>query len=173
MMLKIPDIITLNQPCPQFDELPNVESLPDPFEWSDGSGRIKKRDDWSKRRAEIASEIQHYELGTKPPKPDNIKASFADGVLTVIVEENGASVELTAEISLPEGEGPFPAIIGIGFGGSGSLPRDIFTSRNIATIRYNSNQLAPQMPKYGEGAFFNLYPSGENWIFSGMGLGCK
>lgn len=151
----------LDCPAPQMppiDELPTVESLPDPFEWSDGSGRIKKGEDWRVRRAEIASEIQHYELGTKPPTPENIEANFADGILTVTIEENGNKLELTAEIILPEGEGPFPAIIGVGFGGTGSLPADIFTSRNIATIRYNSNQVAPHTSGYGEGGFFELYP---------------
>ncbi len=143
---------------PTIDELPSIHSLTDPFEWSDGSGRIKKRSDWQDRRAEIAYEIQHYELGVKPPTPENIEATFDDGILTVTVEENGNKLELTAEIELPEGDGPFPAIIGVGFGGTGSLPRDIFTSRNIATIRYNSNQVAPHTSGYGEGGFFELYP---------------
>jgi hypothetical protein len=38
-------------------------------------------------------------------------------------------------VTLPEGEGPFPAIIGMG-GGTGSLPEEIFTSRGIAQVPF-------------------------------------
>lgn len=55
-----------------FDKLPVIEALPDPFSWSDGRGQITKKDDWKCRRAEIAAEIQNYEIGTKPVRPRSI-----------------------------------------------------------------------------------------------------
>jgi hypothetical protein len=57
-------------PLPSISDLPVIESLPDPFEWSDGRGRITSIYDWRCRRAEIAAEVQYYELGTKPDPPD-------------------------------------------------------------------------------------------------------
>lgn len=51
---------------PGINELPVVKTLTDPFQWSDGSGRSTNFKDWSRRRAEIAREIEHYEIGEKP-----------------------------------------------------------------------------------------------------------
>ena len=51
---------------PDLDELMVVEGLTNPFEWSNGSGRSTSFSNWSKRRNEIAAEIQHYEIGSKP-----------------------------------------------------------------------------------------------------------
>ena len=68
---------------PEFDELPTIRPLPEPFASSDGSGRSTEFADWRCRRAEIVAELQHYEIGATPVRPDNIEASSADGVLTV------------------------------------------------------------------------------------------
>lgn len=43
---------------PTFEELQVIETLPDPFAWSDGSGRSTRFEDWSRRRMEIVAEIQ-------------------------------------------------------------------------------------------------------------------
>ncbi|QDV42658.1 hypothetical protein Enr13x_25070 [Stieleria neptunia] len=37
---------------PDFDQLPTVRPLPDPFAWSNGSGRSTQFEDWARRRAE-------------------------------------------------------------------------------------------------------------------------
>lgn len=142
---------------PAFDELPNVRPLTDPFAWSDGSGRATDFQDWPCRRAEIANEIEHYEIGEKPPRPDDLSASFSEGVLTVTLTENGRSLTLTAEISLPEGDGPFPAVIGMG-GPYGSLPADIFASRGIAGIPFNFGQVMAHTQTRGEEPINDLYP---------------
>ena len=148
-------------PLPSISELPNIEPLPDPFMWSDSSrGRITSRDDWRCRRAEIGAEIQQYEMGTKPAPPDTLEASFsADSVLTVTVIVGGDTLTLTSKITLPQGEGPFPAVIGVGFFPTGSLPADIFTSREIATIQYTESQITNAWSNVrGDGPFFKLYP---------------
>ena len=44
---------------PSLEELPLIETLPDPFAWSDGSGRSTRFEDWGRRRMEIGMEIQH------------------------------------------------------------------------------------------------------------------
>ena len=67
--------------CPKpplltIDQLPMIQSLPDPFAWADGRGRIASFSDWRYRRAEIGAQIQNYEIGAKPVRPDTIQASI-------------------------------------------------------------------------------------------------
>jgi hypothetical protein len=145
---------------PGFDELPAVRPLTDPFEWADGSRRSTDFDDWRCRRAEIAAEIQHYEIGEKPARPDTLEASYADGVLTVVVSGNGETLTLSAPITLPEGDGPFPAVIGMG-GAYGSLPADIFTRRGIAGIAFNFGQVMAHTQTRGQEPINALYPELE------------
>ncbi|NND96219.1 MAG: glycoside hydrolase family 10 [Pirellulaceae bacterium] len=142
---------------PQFDKLPIVRPLPDPFEWSDGSVRSIEFKDWRRRRAEIKAEIEHYGIGKKPGRPQDIVASFKDDTLTVKVTHNGATLTLTAEVQLPDGDGPFPAVIGIGRG-SGSLPSDIFSDRDIARIAFNFSQVMAHTQKRGQEPINRLYP---------------
>lgn len=142
---------------PEFSSLPAVRPLTDPFAWSDGQGRSTEYSDWNRRRAEIKAEIEHYGIGTKPPRPEKLEASFSEGTLTVIITEKGKQLTLTAQITLPEGDGPFPAVIGIGRG-SGSLPADLFSSRNIAQVAFNFGQVMSHTQKRGQEPINELYP---------------
>jgi hypothetical protein len=138
-------------------DMPVVQPLTDPFEWSDGSGRSADFADWSRRRAEIGAEIQYYETGTKPVRPDTITASFVGDTLTVNVTKNGNTLTLKSKVTLPEGPGPFPAVIGMG-GPTGSLPADIFTSRGVATIPFNFGQVMAWQQVRGTEPINRLYP---------------
>jgi hypothetical protein len=144
-------------PLPSFSELPIIEPLTDPFEWSDGSGRDTTFASWAHRRAEIKAEIENYEIGPKPIRPDTITASYVDDTLTVIITENGQTLTLTSVITLPAGSGPFPAVIGMG-GGTGSLPADIFTSRGVALIPFNFSQVMQWQQVRGREPINRLYP---------------
>ena len=142
---------------PTLSDLPTVEPFTDPFEWSDGSGRDTTFASWSHRRAEIKAEIENYEIGVKPDRPDTITASYSKGILTVNVTKNGQTLTLTSPITLPEGEGPFPAVIGMNFG-TGSLPASIFTSRKIATIAFVHDQVVTYGKKQQSDPYYKLYP---------------
>ncbi|WP_246151680.1 endo-1,4-beta-xylanase [Rubripirellula reticaptiva] len=142
---------------PKFEKLPSVRPLPDPFAWSDGSGRSTEFNDWARRRSEIKTEIEHYGIGTKPPQPKGIVADFKDGMLTVKVTQNGETLTLTARVELPDGDGPFPAVIGMGRG-TGSLPADIFQSRKIATIAFDFGQVMSHTQTRGDEPINRLYP---------------
>jgi hypothetical protein len=156
---------------PSFSELPTIHALPDPFAWSDGRGRISNFSDWRYQRAEIGAEILHYELGTKPPPPESLQARFSNNVLTLTVTVGGNSLTLTTSIVLPQGNGPFPAVIGVGWG-TGSLPSDIFTSRGIATIQYNFGEVAPwTQAGRGQGGFYKLYPDSKVGYFTAWAWG--
>ncbi len=147
---------------PDTSQLQAIEPLTDPFAWSDGSGRSTDFADWSRRRAEIGAEIQHYEIGSKPDRPDKLTASFSpkDSVLTVIIIENKDTLTLTSKVVLPSGDGPFPAVIGVGRP-SGSLPPDIFASRNIAQIAFNFTQVMAHQQERGSEPINKLYPDLE------------
>ncbi len=142
---------------PAIENLPIVRPLTDPFQWSDGSGRSTKFADWSRRRSEIKSEIEHYGIGEKPVRPKDIVASYSGGTLTVKVTANGETLTLTSKVALPTGNGPFPAVIGIGQG-SGSLPSDIFESRKVAKISYNFAQVMAHTQTRGKEPINRLYP---------------
>lgn len=146
-------------PLPPFGELPPIEELPNPFAWSDGSGVISRRSDWRCRRAEIAEEIQHYQLGRKPAPPDELGVSFSEGeqILRVTVREGDAELTLTARVTVPAGEGPFPALIGVGFG-TGSLPPELILGRGIATVQFHFMEIADVYTERGVDPFYRLFP---------------
>ncbi len=142
---------------PPFNELPNIPQLPNPFTWEDGRGQVQYFSDWKYRRAEIGTLVQHYGVGPKPGQPENMTASYENGTLTVRITENGNTLTLTSAITLPEGEGPFPLLIGIG-GATGSLPADIFTSRDIARMSFNFGQVMAHTQTRGLEPINQLYP---------------
>lgn len=178
---------------PGLEQLPVTETLPDPLEWSDGSGRVKNFSQWEKRRNEIFAEIQHYEVGTKPAvSKDCVTAEFKKfkektaeeiaaieaaaaerpfgrmgiaqalmknvDTLVVTTTVNGESIVMNCPIIMPEGDGPFPAIIGVSGFGAGSLPQDIFSERNIAMIGFPFSSVTAHTQKRGEEPINKLYP---------------
>src|SRR5690606_23788542 len=101
-----------------LNQLPVVDPLTDPFMWSNGKGRSTKFKDWEKRRNEVKAEIEHYEIGRKPGKPDKLTASYrtidsTSGILAVQITVKGDTMSLRSKVSLPSGEGPYPAVIGM------------------------------------------------------------
>mgnify|MGYP001360821744 FL=1 len=143
---------------PAIDKLPEITTLPDPFAWADGSGRSTDFKDWKRHRFEIAHQLQHYELGMKPVTPrDSIEAILNNDTLRVIVHENGEVLLLTAPIKYPEGNGPFPAIIGIGRS-TGALPEQLFDKRKIAQITFDFTQVMSHTQKRGNEPINRLYP---------------
>jgi hypothetical protein len=147
---------------PAVETFPVIDPLTDPFMQSDGKKRSTKFADWERRRNEIGAEFQHYEIGTKPRRPENIIASYIDstptaGKLIVTITVNGKVLTLTSLVSLPSGKGPFPAMIGMN-SLNGGIPADIFTSRNIARISFVHNQVTTYNRPSNTDPFFQLYP---------------
>lgn len=167
---------------PAFEQLPEIQTLPDPFTFADGR-KLKRFSQWESRRAEIMAQIQHYEIGVKPgtskdcvaaelrhgnpeppvwnmppgvPVPD---IPLAKDTMVVKVSVNGEELLIHCPIVYPEGDGPFPAIIGIGFwAGAGSLPSKIFTDRNIAMIGFPFSEVMAHHQTRGEEPINRLYP---------------
>ena len=147
---------------PERDALPRVMGLTDPLAWSDGSGRVTDFASWSKRRAEIAKEIQHYEIGTKPAvDPSQVKARMVGDTLIVDVTVGGETLTLTSAITYPSmGEAPYPLMIGTSHI---SLPPTVFEARPIALMTYHERQVNGYSQFRGEldrtkYNFVRLYP---------------
>ena len=148
-------------PLPTLADLPVIQPLPDPFAWAAdplGKKRSTKFSDWEHHRNEIAAQIENYEIGTKPSRPANITASYANGTLTVnVTETNGQTLKLTCRVILPAGSGPFPAVIGMN-SPSGSIPANLFASRNIAEIGFSHNQVTVYNRPSKSDPYYRLYP---------------
>ncbi len=141
----------------EFEELPEIATLPDPFRFADGSS---SRDyfDWERHRSEILQMLWHYELGEKPTvSPDSIEAVLENDTLTVMVHEKGQILTLHSHIAYPEGEGPFPVVIGIGFP-TGSLPLELFLGNGVAAIAFDFPEVMSHTQKRGEEPINRLYP---------------
>lgn len=144
---------------PHLHQLPYIPYLPDPFMWADGSGRSEKFDDWSRHRSEIIHRLWYYELGVKPEVArQNVSAELNGNKLRVVVRVNGAELVLNSEIHYPEGEGPFPLVIGVGMP-TGSLPSHIFEERKVARMAFNFNEVMSHTQKRGFEPINRLYPS--------------
>jgi Dipeptidyl aminopeptidases/acylaminoacyl-peptidases len=144
-------------PLPSVSELPSIIRLPNPFEMSDGSGVITTFDEWKCRRAEIKAEIEHYEIGAKPPRPANLSATYSGGVLTVVITEGEKSLTLTSNVVIPAGTGPFPIIIGMN-SGTGSLSTSLFAG--CIQVPFMHNQITSNgTSKNLNAPFYQMYPN--------------
>ena len=106
---------------PDFDQMPSVPFLPDPLVLDEGTKNVPvtTREQWKEKREWMKRQLEHYITGTRPPEPDNVKATVLDekkdGVVTLrTVEltfgpENRAT--LTVEVMIPPGKGPFPVFL--------------------------------------------------------------
>jgi hypothetical protein len=147
---------------PGFNQLPAIAALPDPFLSLSGA-RISSKAEWTCRRAEIAAQVQQYELGPKPPKPSIVTAAFSDNQLTITTGEPNKTVDFTVEITRPASAaaGPIPLVIELG----GSSLDPVFSARGIASINFNNGAMGAQgnmqggPDTRGQGTFYNLYGS--------------
>ena len=144
--------------------------LPDPLLMNDGIHRATTLDQWAQRRAEIGEMIQHYEIGTIPAvDKKDIQARMDGDTLRVTVTVGTEQLELSSLISYPEGEGPFPLIIGTSHL---SLPKDMLADRPIARMTFHEAQVN-NYSQFGKPAgrghyeFDRLYPHlTENGAYS-------
>ena len=143
-----------------LEKLPLVKNLPDPFEWADGRGRIKFYSDWRIKREQIGTQIQYFEIGEKPSRPDTITANYSksDSVLTVNVTVNGHTLKLTSKVNLPSGTGPFPVMIGMNIPVKFLIPASILKSRNIITMKFDANQVTSYWKPSNSDPYYKLYP---------------
>ncbi len=161
-------------PLLPLSQLPVIQPLPDPFLWANGNGRTTSFSDWECRRNEIKAQIENYEIGTKPPRPDSITAVFipttgaatTPDTLRVFVTKNGKTLTLTSQVYRPTGSGPYAAVIGMN-SPSGSVPATVFTGRNIARITFNHNNVTTYGNPQLTDPYYQLYPD-QNLVNAGQ-----
>lgn len=171
---------------PEFDRLPIVRPLPDPFQFFHGR-RDTSFKHWERRRNEIRASIEKYEIGPRPDGSDcTVTATFTppeppaqNGTLTVVVTRDrvpedtpgyGEALTLNVKVWLPDpavwGPGPYPALIPMvwfdnspnaNYGSFGAS--GIFQERPIATVNFMHDQVA-QYFSFGppNHPFLRLYP---------------
>ena len=160
-------------PLPTLINCPIIQPLPDPFCWANdptnkNGTRSTNFSDWEHHRNEIAAQIQNYEIGTKPVVDlTNIFASYSGGTLIVRVTNNNQVLNLTNQVTLPSGSGPFPVCIGMD-SPYGSLPSSFFTSRSIAGITYHESQVTTYNNPQNTDPFFKLYGPTQNTSNTGQ-----
>ena len=156
---------------PAFADLPLSMLLPDPFTPYLGGARNTTLAGWEARRAEFKSSIEQFEIGTKPSPSDvTVAATYTPGTNTateirgtinVVVTRpsNGRTLTLSSAITRPLGSdtGAVGAIIGMN-SPSGSVPADIFTSRNLARITFSHNQVTTYFGKSAANPYYQMYP---------------
>lgn len=141
----------------EFEDLPEISTLPDPFTFSDAT-RSTDYDDWERHRSEILQMLWHYELGQKPMvNPGDVKAELVNDTLKVTVQKNGETLALHSKIVYPEGEGPFPVVIGVGLP-TGSLPKELFLNNGVAAMAFDFPEVMSHTQKRGEEPINRLYP---------------
>ncbi|MBR1394289.1 MAG: glycoside hydrolase family 97 catalytic domain-containing protein [Prevotella sp.] len=141
---------------PAVADLPIQHGLPDALK---GVGSFA---DWSKRRSEIAAQIQHYGIGEKPAvSKECVKARMDGDTLLVDVTVNGQTLTLKSEIQYPKtGTAPYALMIGT----SGiALPKPLFENRPIARMVFHEKQVNDygqwgRHHERGEHPFDRLYP---------------
>ena len=147
---------------PEASELPLVYTLRNPLLFQNGKKKVKKFKDWRRRRHEISSLIQHYEIGTKPKASEcDLKARMDGDTLIVDVTRGGETLTLKSLIHYPKvGQAPYPVLIGT----SGiSLPRQLYQDMPLATMTFREAQVNDyrQWGKHherGEHHFDRLFP---------------
>ena len=143
-----------------FPSLPAAASssrLPDPFRRADGT-RITTKADWRCQREQTKRLMEQYVYGQKPVKPASVSGSVTSSRITVNVSQNGRSTSFSANVSLPSGTGPFPAVVVYGgFGGDTATIR----SSGAAVINFDPYVVGKEGTGRAnkQGAFYDIYGS--------------
>ena len=139
----------------------NITDLPDPFRSINGDW-VRTKSDWACRQKEVNELFQRLELGTKPPRPSKLTASFSSNSLIITCEEDGNSISFNVSVSYPTtGKAPYPALIA--YDGL-SIPQPA----GVAVLTFNNDDMAAQQnsSSRGVGKFYDLY--GTNATASAM-----
>ncbi len=169
---------------PDYDYLPIVRPLPDPFRFADGT-RDESFAAWEEHRNEIMAAIEKYEIGWKPDAadlettatyiPPGAPGSYGTnaGKLTVVTTRlsNGKTVTQTVKVWIPPsfpGMASYPALIAMRNGTSssgntanyGSLGSRVLGARPIATIDFNHNAVTNYSGSTDKSndPFYQMYP---------------
>ncbi|TXT61288.1 MAG: hypothetical protein BAJALOKI2v1_40082 [Promethearchaeota archaeon] len=140
-----------------------IKEFQDPFLFNNGT-RVVSDDDWFARREEIKQTLLNNEYGTIPKAPNKIIPKLIETVeigeagtmktiiLTLIPynEKPSFIINLTLWLYIPEGTGPFPAIVKVSADGTGSQESmsSHILNRGYVYACFNHTQLDPDTRGY-------------------------
>jgi dienelactone hydrolase len=157
---------------PPADKLPAVTQLPDPFTFSDGT-RVRSKEDWVRRRAELEAMILHYQYGQLPPAPGNTTAveRLASGYKQLPATHRvfkvtcgpDKKVSFTLDLLVPKGKGPFPVVLrgDLGWAKLDDAIADEVVKRGYILAEFDRTELAPDNKSYKETGVYTAYPDAE------------
>lgn len=147
--------------------------LPDLFRFNDGS-RVRSPSEWTRRREELLGQILDIEYGRLPPAPEQtaVEPLFTTGWRRLsarhnqyrIVPEPKEMFGFLLDLLIPEGKGPFPAVI-VGDPCFDILTDDIRTavlSRKYLIAQFNRVEIASDNGRPDRiSGVYRLYPKGD------------
>ena len=151
---------------PDWHALPSRPEPPDPLLAESGE-RVTTPEAWPARREEIRGLIEHWQFGTFPPPPDNLRAVVTE-IETGPGEARRERVDLTfgperrakmtVELMIPPGDGPFPVFMTQANHAGWAR---VAVRRGYISAAYNAADIADDTEAYGE-----IYPA---YDFSRLG----
>lgn len=132
------------------------DALPDPLLAADGR-RISDPARWRCQRQQTLRLLERQVYGSKGPAPQAVSGSVSADRVEVEVRHAGRSERFSARLHLPEGPGPFPAML-VMAGVAGVSP-ELLARQGVARIEFPSTQIGAETGegRRKEGAFYRLY----------------
>jgi hypothetical protein len=142
---------------PSFDQLQELQTLPDPFTSLSGE-RLTSRSQWRCRREEIKQLAETFIYGQKPGKPEQVTGTVSTTQITVNIQNQGQTASFSANINIPANAvSPAPAVVVYSTGGFGSSFSDTILAEGVATITFDTDSLGTEANK--QGAFYTANPN--------------
>lgn len=131
-------------------------NLPDPFASPDGT-RIATRGQWRCQRQQTLRALERQVYGWKGPAPDSVSGSVHPDRIDVSVTYRGRQETFSARLHLPDGPGPYPAVVVVG--GIGGIDPRLLAGEGVARIDYLPTEVGAETGsgRARQGAFFDLY----------------
>ena len=148
-----------------FANLSSIPLLPDPFLLPDGT-RATTKAQWQCSRQLLSANLQHWELGTRPPPPAYVSSALLpnnSGMTIYAGHDSSTAVNFTVSFQLPAvGSAPYPAMLALG--GRTTLNATQLLSLGVAIVGFVPDVIAAQMGMQtrGVGLFYSLYGSNHS-----------
>ena len=155
-----------------YEQLPELHTLPDPFQKPDGT-RISSPDEWEQQRSYLKAMLAHYLYGEMPPAPGNVtgtvinqrmldSSTISEQVSLTFGPENSLRLDITC--IRPNDGAAHPVLIWNDFGPRDQcLAEDTLTKSGVVLIRFNKEQLGvDSYAFYSQSPCLQAYP-GYSW----------
>jgi hypothetical protein len=140
------------------------QTLPDPFLGADGQ-RLGRRAQWACQRQQTLQLLQDQVYGPAAPAAERVEGRVDREQIQVSVFHQGRQEHFSARLHLPEGEGPFPAMLVMA--GVAGVDPQLLARMGVARIEVPSTVFGAEtgQGRRKDGAFYRLY--GEQVASSG------